>query len=264
MPRELTVDRSKAVQDDKLLSRGFNGAHYVGFTEFVTTLDSQNKEYLDIRVKDVETGKEYSLQRQYLDTNPNKEGTSNETYRRKIFRSLVALLGVSKLEVALRPAKVWNSETKEFEMKPVEQYVNLIGKKVGAVLIHKEEYQNKFINLYTGETVEPTEALKRNPEYGYVPDLDKPRVSIFDVLMFFDWNTKLSLSELEAGEKKPSAVLKKIKQAENTANDELNIHSYEQKRLDTLKKRLSSAGQKFDESRYLKVQGAEPYSDKLF
>ena len=264
MPRKLNYTENELVKSDMIINQSFNGAHHIKIIQCVTELDAQNKEYLDVIVQDIDTEKEYSIKRMYLDSNPDAKGNQREVFKRNIFNSLLGLLGITKLQIAKIPARTWNPDTREFEMIPREQYSNLIGKTVGAVMVHKNEYQRKFVNLYTGEQVEKNPALAGNPEYGYIPDLDTPMVSTFDLLMFFDWNTKLTLSEKAKGVKVPKAVPNKIKYAESITGEDFNIHSLTQYRLDLLKRQLSKAGQQYDESRFIADEGTQPYDESLF
>lgn len=157
---------------------------------------------------------------------------------------------------------VWTK--KEME---VPSYVDLIGKKVGAILNFYQSYPNSFgINGYTGRAI----PLRREDEAGYnaakkqattiwMPNYEKEAQPTFDFAMFFDVATDKTFAEMQddnltegiAVAEKLEKVLKanhKAVVADNEAWDKL--------RITKLKANFKKVGGTYDAKQFIPSEGS--------
>jgi len=167
--RNWIVD-DETIKDAETPSR-FSGAYEVIIKEAVTDLYPGGAEWVKLRISipskpnDEGLPKEYNIERQTI-TSGDAKGNA-PTFYMGIFQSPFKLLNVSN-KVGKAPALVWDKEEKSFVSEKVDQYVELLEKKVGAVVRMKMEYPQKLIDGYTKEEL-PRGSYKQYPYAVYIP-----------------------------------------------------------------------------------------------
>ena len=251
------LDADAAANDDK---GGFSGKYNVTIVECVTDYSKSGAEFVDMRISiadkldDEGKPKIYSLERMYI-TNKDNEPIEFSMNR---FQTIFQILGVGN-DVKKRVAKVWNKVAGEWENKKVDQYYEILGKPIGALVQHQERYRQKPINGYTNED-SSVEDARNNPEVVYIPNyfaedgsLAEPRSS-FSVVRWFDLKTGKTWSEIKG--EKPAVIIKDLEtkltmyKEPMLTDDEMDVLK---KKL--LKKRLQKFNMDFDEEQYI------PYGD---
>lgn len=244
-------------------SNNFNGCYEVVIKEAITDFYPSGAEYIQLKVEipartDYEGNpKQYRMERQVITAGDAKGNAP--TFYMGIFQSAFKILGVTN-KVAKAEAVVWDSDEKAFIPSKVDQYVELLDKKIGAIIKMKQEFPTKVINGYTKEALDFSD-LKDNPYAVRIPDYYNesgelnntfPRFTIERFYSLSEQNYGKTASEIISG--KPATIVKKrceelkSKNSESKIMDDIEMNQYI---LTQLQKRLKKFGEEFDEKAWI-------------
>jgi hypothetical protein len=157
----------------------------------------------------------------------------------------------------------------------VPSYVDLIGKKIGAVLYFYQKYPDSFgINGYTGRPIPSRqsdpyayEQMKNEATTIWMPNYDKEPKPVFDFKLFYNPENERTFSEMtDDNIVEPIAVadeLSKVMKKDRFAVKLLDPKKWDEKRIELLKKNLKKINQQFDRNLFepSSEYGAEPAQD---
>jgi hypothetical protein len=256
----------------------FSGAYEVKILEAVTGFYLSGAEYVKLRVEIPENKdengkpKQYPMEKQVITAGDTKGNAP--TFYMGIFQSAFKILGVSN-KVGKAEALVWDRDERAFVPDKVDQYVELLGKKIGAVIKMTREFPIVTIDGYTKdilhvEDIKECPYAVRIPAYRNATGESNRTYARFSIERFFSVNKEngtYGKTATEIMEGKPAKDIAKLceylKQQDTEADimDDTQMNEYI---LAQLKKILNKNNEEFDEIAWVTYGSAVEDSDVPF
>jgi len=157
----------------------------------------------------------------------------------------------------------------EWKEKDIEvlSYVDLIGKKLGAVLFFYQKYPESLgINGYTGRPIprrdedeKAYEEAKRLATTIWMPNYEKQAQPVFDFTTFFDLATEKTYSELRDDNlDKGTKVSKALEEVEKKSSKPVTLltEDWDKLRVKKLKANLKKINEKYDPKAFIPSPGS--------
>lgn len=235
------------------------GKHVVTIKQAYVTYTNNGASALNLAFE-TEDNKTWKLKPLYIKSGKDKNYAETKNFY--ILAAICALTGSSgQIGTTNITITEWNNGQKIEKQQEVESYNDLIGKKIGIVMVVRQMFQEKLpINGYTGLPIvsrlsdpQEYEQQKASPETIWMPDYAQARKPEFQVVQYFDPKTGRTLGEIRNDVQTPKMVsdlLKKISHY-NRKPDPLSIPEWNKLRKKKLISRLQYLKQEFDESQFI-------------
>jgi len=247
----------------------FTDAYEIEIKECITDFYKSGAEFIKLRViipskVDSEGNpKEYNMERQVITAGDSK-GNAPTRYM-GIFQSLFKLTN-SKTKIGKANAIVWDNDEKAFVVKKVDQYIDLIGKRVGAFIKMTQEYPFKTINGYTKEEIVGQDSYShpyavRIPSYTDISGKPKETFPRFNIERFYSLaaeNYGKTASEIMEG--KPAKTISKLYELSAKQDNEpiiLDDDKMNEYILALLKRKLEKINEEFDADSWIPYNNDE-------
>lgn len=235
------------------------GKHIVTIKQAYVTYTNNGAAALNLAFE-TDDKKTWKLNPLYIKSGKDKNYAETKNFY--VLASICALTGSSgQIGPTTITITEWNNGQKIETKQEVEGYNDLIGKKIGIVMVVRQLFQEKLpINGYTGLPIvgrladpEEYERQKASPETIWMPDYAQARKPDFQVVQYFDHKTGRTLSEIQHDVQTPKIVnntLKKISHY-NLRPEPLSVTEWNKLRKKKLISRLKYYGEEFDESKFI-------------